>query len=806
MQGRRADVAGALAEADGLLQAGRLDEAARLCGQILAAEPGHAGGLHLLGMIAHQAERPDEAIALLRRAVAANTHDASFHSHLGNALCVVGMLDEAAASYRQALLLQPNYAEAHNNLGNTLFDQGKRDEAVASYRQALVARPGFAGAHNNLGAALWEEGMLEEALACFRRALALEPDFAGALINLGNALFDHGELDEAIACYRQAIALRPGDVEAYGNLGIALWDQGKLDEAETLYHQSLALKPDDIASLNNLAALLLARGHAQASLELIQRSLAIAETGRAKKLFADIVQWQHFDQNNNHVRATLVRALNEPWGRPGKLMQAAANLVKLDPIIGPLVAQADKAVTATKLLGAEGIFALEKDALLAALLTSAPNVDPALERFLTLARRLLLESAIAMPDAGHALNFAGALARQCFINEYVFFHGEEEIVKAKQLRDKLVSSLESGHGVAALPLLVVACYFPLHSIFDVTQLLERSWPAPLAAVVVQQVREPKEEWELRVALPRLTEIEDAVSQQVQRQYEENPYPRWIKLPPLEKPTNIMIYLARRFPLAPITRRDLSGTLDVLVAGCGTGQQSITAAERTTGTRVLAIDLSLSSLAYALRKTRERDAPGIEYAQADILKLGALGRDFDVIECSGVLHHMADPWAGLCVLLTLLRPGGFMRLGFYSRLARRDVVKARDFIAARGYEGTADEIRLCRQQFLELGQEFSAVVEAEDFFSVSTCRDLIFNVQEHRMAMAEIATFLHENQLTFLGFEFENEGEVLNAYRLRFPGDPAAIDLDNWQAFEEENPQLFSRTYLFWVQKILLSEI
>lgn len=93
-----------------------------------------------------------------------------------------------------------------------------------------------------------------------------------------------------------------------------------------------------------------------------------------------------------------------------------------------------------------------------------------------------------------------------------------------------------------------------------------------------------------------------------------------------------------------------------------------------------------------------------------------------------------------------------------------------------------------------------MVEAEDFFSISVCHDLIFHVQEHRMSVAEIAAFLRQNRLTFLGFEFENEDDVLNAYRRRFPGDSAAIDLSNWQAFEEENPRPFFRTYLFWVQK------
>ena len=75
-----------------------------------------------------------------------------------------------------------------------------------------------------------------------------------------------------------------------------------------------------------------------------------------------------------------------------------------------------------------------------------------------------------------------------------------------------------------------------------------------------------------------------------------------------------------------------------------------------------------------------------------MALGALGRSFDMIDSSGVLHHLADPFAGWRVLLSLLRPGGVMRLGLYSALGRRDVAAVRQFVAARGYTGDAASIR------------------------------------------------------------------------------------------------------------------
>ena len=100
--------------------------------------------------------------------------------------------------------------------------------------------------------------------------------------------------------------------------------------------------------------------------------------------------------------------------------------------------------------------------------------------------------------------------------------------------------------------------------------------------------------------------------------------------------------------------------------------------------MLAVDLSLTSLCFAQRQTRALGLTNIDYAQADILRLPSIGRMFDMIDATGVLHHLADPFAGWRALLSMLRPGGLMSLGLYSEIARRDIVYTRDFIAERGY--------------------------------------------------------------------------------------------------------------------------
>ena len=85
-------------------------------------------------------------------------------------------------------------------------------------------------------------------------------------------------------------------------------------------------------------------------------------------------------------------------------------------------------------------------------------------------------------------------------------------------------------------------------------------------------------------------------------------------------------------------------------------------------------MSFASLAYAKRKIEELGHKNVEFLQGDILNLNILNKKFDIIECAGVLHHMREPLEGLKVLLNLLEPHGFLKLGLYSDKARKHIVK------------------------------------------------------------------------------------------------------------------------------------
>jgi Tfp pilus assembly protein PilF/SAM-dependent methyltransferase len=768
------------AAAVGHFRAGALDAAERACRDVLTLDPNHAGGLHLLGMIAFAAGRPEAALELIGKAIAQKPRSADCHLNLGQVLRALGRLDEAAQHLTQACALKRDLAPAHLNLGDLLVQQGKPGDARACYERALAIDPRLVPAQHGLACLSMQQGRLDDAVAQFRRVLALQPDYA----------------------------------EAASNLGVALAAQGKRDEAEAQYRRALALKPELVDVYRNLGRLVLARGDVAEALGLARRGLVVKETEEGRAFFVQCVKNLQLMLDNGDIgadvrddlRGLVARALAEGWSRPGELSALAATLFKMQHPAKACIERAASAsparLAAHDLWGPQGLAALAGDRLLRALLESAPVHDVAVERFLTAARAALMDVAArtsaASTIAQDVLGFYCALARQCFINEYVFAHTEDELRAALQLRDALGAALASGTAVCALWPVAVAAYFPLHALPYAEQLLARHWPEAIAALLDQQVREPRAERHIRPTIPILTAIEDNISLAVQRQYEDMPYPRWIKAAPVGKPMTLDWYVRNQFPLASIRNLGTNAPLDILIAGCGTGQHAIETAQRFAPARVLAIDLSRASLSYARRKTDELGLRQIDYAQADILKLGGLDQTFDLIEAVGVLHHLGDPAAGWRVLLALLRPGGFMHVGLYSALARTAVTAARAFIAERGYASTADDIRACRQALFGCadGTPLHTVTKFSDFYTISECRDLLFHVQEHQFTIPEIKAFLAANDLAFLGFG----GPAAAEYRRYHPDDKAMTDLDRWHAFETQSPMNFVNMYQFWVQK------
>ncbi|MGE3145046.1 MAG: methyltransferase domain-containing protein [Pseudorhodoplanes sp.] len=667
----------------------------------------------------------------------------------GAAFQARGDLAEAERCFQRVVLLDPRHAGGLHGLGRMAHLRGDADKAAGLIGRALTFDGRSADAHHDLGLALSALGRAADAIAHFRRAAELQPSHAQACLQLAT------HLDAA----------------------------GDAAQAEEWKEKFAALTLDHAASC-------MRRGETHAALALLCRALEVKTTVLGKTYFVAWLRGMQELPDTLPLAEFLPEALSAPWCRPQDLAPLAVTLLKARGPVAELLGRDP----GTPFEDADYKL-LANNRLLRALLKTCPLCDLAIEALLVRLRRDLLERCGRGNTSAAHLDMACALAQQCFINEYVWDVSPGERLLAGGLRDGVLACAAKGEWPPALSLAMTAAYASLEL---PPALTGRAWPVPLAALLAQQVAEPARERTLRDTIPNLAPIENAVSLRVRAQYEENPYPRWTAAPPQAAQVPLDDAIRSDFPRAPFRPLARDGALDILVAGCGTGQQAIETARQFAGARVLAVDLSLSSLAYAKRKTEELGIAAIDYAQADILALPALGREFDMVDTVGVLHHMADPLAGWRALLAVLRPGGMMRVGLYSAFARTEIVAAQEI--ARGFAADLDGIRACRRAVVGLPGDAPArrIAKLNDFYAASECRDLLQHVQEHRFTIPQIAEFIAAERLSFIGFLVPPA--TRDAYAAKYPKDRAMTDLGTWHRFETERPQTFVGMYQFWVQK------
>lgn len=692
------------------------------------------------------------------------------------ALHASGRLAEAAAIYRQVLATEPEQVDALRLLGLVFAAEGDLRQAVEHVQRAVAAQPDFAAGHSSLGLLLAEQGRVEEALAACRRAIQLNPNLAGAHCGLGLALQRKGDTEGAVASLRKAVALDPGAIMALSSLAPLLAVQGDLPGSIHCYRSLCQLLP----------------GQAQPLLKL-------AEALRT-------VSFSRFDAS---LKSDLVKCFSAPGINYRDLAVATVSVLKLDPELQPLLESVKR--SGKKLppgFFSSGPAAALNDVLLGQLLQKSIVPDRELERLLTRLRSHMLSLAPLddeqlLAALGPCRDFACSLAQQCFFNEYVYAQGDDEAAAVDRLETRLESVCLPLTGADRLRLAVYGCYRPLHGLAIAGGLsgpgLEQAEPL-FRELLREQVANPLAERDIRAGIPSLVTRSDGITASVQAQYEENPFPRW-KNCMARMPGEFASELRRVLPRVEVSPRLNRESPEILIAGCGTGQQAINCSRIYKNARITAIDLSLSSLAYARRMTTALGIDNIEYLHANILELDRLDKKFDLIECCGVLHHLSDPFRGWEILAGLLRKDAFLELGLYSELGRRAVVVGREFIAQRGYASTPQGIRNCRQELFETGDVLlreHIISAGAPFWTMSEVRDLVFHEHEHRYTIPEIQQAIAKLGLEFLGFDHLGEADKTRYVR-EFPADPQGLDLGNWHAYEQRYPLTFTNMYLFWLR-------
>ena len=634
----------------------------------------------------------------------------------------------------------------------------------------------------------------------YRAILALDPFDINALYHLGVAEHQLHNLNQAAVVLEKASSLAPDFAEGWQSLATVQLDRGRAEDAVIAYRKALALKPALHGARLRLVAVLLERKLAAQALEPVLVGLRM--TPGEPRL------WRGLELCLNSVVSGL-----EPdgWRRfiPADFPQLAAQAVSFgcalrgNALNGVLLNfLMDELGRCTGRLG-DSLEVLGNPAY-----AEVEVVSLSLERLLARIRRDALSAFDEDKASLLPVSIAGlvSLANIQFRHEYVACVSDAENRQLTILESRIAADL-ARNIVDAVGLALFACYRPLY-VLQLASLLHSSSTLAgcegLDGLLRQQISEPFAERKLAASIPRMTPIRHDTSLAVSRMYEENPYPRWQGLPiDIDPIKSYAEDLETRLPGARVPLVLAQGKFEVLIAGCGTGRQPAATATMLPSAQITAVDLSLASLSYAQRKLDELGLRQIKLAQADILELGVLQRRFPYIECAGVLHHLAEPVAGLRVLSSLLEQGGIIQLALYSRRAREHfgVLDAQRLARQRGYAAGADDIRQLRMELMAHPHERlqELILKLRDFYFLSQCRDLMFHEMEHCYAPQEIGRLCSDAGLTFLGFAEPVPG-AFERYSTLFPEDSRRIDLDNWSRMEAAEPGLFIGMYTFFAQK------
>jgi len=252
----------------------------------------------------------------------------------------------------------------------------------------------------------------------------------------------------------------------------------------------------------------------------------------------------------------------------------------------------------------------------------------------------------------------------------------------------------------------------------------------------------------RVAAGDLSER--PVAAEVRDFYDRYPYPRPVAS--LEAYRQLWLDQDRRladyhlFWPAESYRDDFS----ILVAGCGTSQAARHAI-RWPKAQVIAIDISETSVRCTEELRRTYGLTNLEVRQLPIERVDELGTCFDQIVCTGVLHHLEDPDAGLAALREALKPGGAMHLMVYATYGRIGIYMLQEFCRRLGIRATDAGIRDLIVALRELPRNHPLAMllrEAPDFREEAALADALLHPRDRAYSVPELFDFIEGAGLKF----------------------------------------------------------
>jgi SAM-dependent methyltransferase len=197
-------------------------------------------------------------------------------------------------------------------------------------------------------------------------------------------------------------------------------------------------------------------------------------------------------------------------------------------------------------------------------------------------------------------------------------------------------------------------------------------------------------------------------------------------------------------------RSYKEDFSVLIAGCGTSQAAKHAL-RWPAAQVTGIDISTTSVQWTKTLKRKHNLANLQIHQLPIDRVSELEKTFDQVVCTGVLHHLTDPDAGLAALRGVLKPDGAMHLMVYAPYGRAGIYMLQEFCRRAGIcatdEGIGDLISVLRA--LPPGHPLEALLrQAPDFQQESALADALLHPQDRAYSVPQLLDFIQRAGLTF----------------------------------------------------------
>lgn len=248
---------------------------------------------------------------------------------------------------------------------------------------------------------------------------------------------------------------------------------------------------------------------------------------------------------------------------------------------------------------------------------------------------------------------------------------------------------------------------------------------------------------------------------VREQYENYPYPQRLAEDEKQRLLVTDLNILEKINYYCFGGKQDFQNIRVLIAGCGTGDGLIYTAEqlRETNSEVIAIDISESSIQIAKERARIRGLKNIRWVHDSLLELPNLELgSFDFIGCSGVLHHLADPDAGLKALKSVLKDNGAMGIMLYGKYGRTGIYQMQHLMRLinNGEENLQTQVEntknlldsLPTSNWYKRGEEL--ITDVTNFGDIGIY-DLFLHSQDRAYDILEVYDFAEKAGLSFVDF-------------------------------------------------------